>query len=127
MSGHWSEQYVGTAYADCDCAQLAQRVQREMFGRAIAMPSERDGGVFALSAQIQRLRDDYGTRTETPAEGDAVVTCQHGRLWHVGIYVVIGGEPYVLHAVRSAGQACLHKLRDLARWGFTVEGYYQWR
>lgn len=123
----WTDKYIGTPYTECDCAQLAQRVQREVFKRDIVLPSERDGGVFALSAQIQRLRDDYGSRTAQPVTGDAVVMLSSGRLWHIGVYVAVGGIPFVLHAVRTAGQTCLHKIRDLPKYGMTIEGYYQWK
>lgn len=126
-TSHWTNNYIGTPYRECDCAELAQRVQREVFWREIALPSERDGGVFALSAQIQRLRDDYGSRTEQPVDGDAVLMLGAGRLWHIGVYVETCDIAYVLHAIRSAGQACLHKLRDLQRMGFTVEGFYKWK
>ena len=123
----WTDKYIGTPYTECDCAQIAQRVQFERFDREITLPSERDGGVFALSAQIQRVRDDYGTPTDHPVEGDAVVMLAAGRLWHIGVYVVVGSTPHVLHALRNAGQTCLHKIRDLPMMGLAVEGYYQWK
>lgn len=126
---HWAEGYVGMAYipGELDCAVLAERVSREVFGRALALPHERaSGGPFALPAQIQAALADYAERTDTPEEGDGVLLRARGRLTHIGIYCRIQGEPYVLHAVRGAGQVLLHAVRRLPSVGFEVEGYYRW-
>lgn len=123
---HWSERYVGMPYAEADCAELAARVQREVFGRVILLPSERRPGLRGLTRQIETLKGDYATRTDSPADGDGVLMVSRGRIEHVGVYCEIGSAPYVLHAMRSAGQVVLHRARDLSHQGLTVEGYYQW-
>lgn len=124
---HWSERYVGIPYAEADCAELAARVQREVFAREIHIPTERGCGLRGLTRQIERLKDDYAARTDSPTEGDGVLMVSRGRLEHIGIYCDIAGTAYVLHAMRSAGQVVLHRIRDLAHQGLAVEGYYAWR
>jgi hypothetical protein len=123
---HWSIKYVGKPYAEADCAELAVEVQHVEFGRCIGLPCERFGGPFALSDQISRHQGDYAERTESPQDGDAVLMRARGRLNHIGIYCDIGGQPWVLHAMRNAGQTCLHPLADLEKLNLQVEGFYRW-
>ena len=127
MNPHWSESFVGLPYAQADCAALAARVQREVVGRDLALPGERAAGLRGLSTQIVELKADYAEPVEIPRDGDAVLMVARGRLQHVGVYCDIDGSPWVLHAVRNAGQTCLHRLCDLSRYGLTVEGYYRWK
>lgn len=126
---HWSAQYVGLPYVpdEHDCAALAERVQREVFGRDVHLPKERADGLRGLTQQIEALKLDYAERTETPVDGDAVLMVGRGRLDHIGVYCLIGGQPYVLHAMRRVGSVCLHRIRELHELGLTVEGYYRWK
>ncbi len=128
MAAHWSERYVGQPYVpgENDCAELAARVQREVFGREIRLPSERACGLRGLSAQIGAARDDYGAPTDAPEDGDAVLMTGRGRLSHVGVYCLIEDVPWVLHAMKRAGQVVRHRLRELPAQGLTVEGFYKW-
>jgi len=123
---HWSDRYLGLPYAEADCAELAARVQREVFGREIGLPSERDGGPFALSDRIAQHRGDYAEQVSRPRDGDAVLMRARGRLNHIGVYCDIGGEGWVLHALRNAAQACRHRVTDLPRHQLELEGYYRW-
>lgn len=135
-TAHWSQRYVGRNYAEAefDCADLARLVLREVFGREIRLPSERwyrgksgRARVRAMNEQILSCRDDYAARTETPGEGDAVLLLSRGRNDHIGLYCVIGAEPYVMHcADRPVGQAVLCRVRDLPARGYAVEGFYKW-
>jgi hypothetical protein len=59
-------------------------------------------------------------------DGDAVLM-KSGSLWHVGVYILLGGAPYVLHAMKNAQQVVRHRLRDLPNQGLTVEGFYKWK
>ncbi len=126
---HWAERYLGEPYieGENDCATLAARVQLEVFGRHIALPAERMSDYRGWSRQIQAHKDDYADPVEHPAEGDAVLMVGRGRLNHIGIYCELGEVPHVLHAMKSAGQVVLHRIRDLDRYGLAVEGYYRWR
>jgi hypothetical protein len=128
-AGHWSARYVGETYVvgTNDCAAFAVRVQQQMFGRDIHLPTARGLGARDWSKQIDALAEDYGIRTDTPVDGDAVLMRCRGHLSHIGIYCLIGNVPHVLHAMKNAGQVCLHRLRDLDKQGLWLEGCYRWK
>lgn len=124
---HWTSRYIGLPYAENDCAELAARVQREVFCRSVSLPTVRAAGLRGLTAQIEAEKDVYAERTDLPQDGDAVLMVGRGRLDHVGVYAAINGVPHVLHAMRNAGQVCLHRLRELEGIGLKVEGFYRWK
>ncbi len=134
--GHWSDAYVGLAYIEgaFDCGELARTVRADVFGRAIDLPTERGyrgltgvAKVKAMHAQIALCKDDYATPTDRPEDGDGVLLVSRGRVDHIGIYCLIGGEGWVLHATSGADQVVRTRVRELALYGYAVEGYYQWK
>lgn len=128
---HWAETYIGRQYADngADCAALACDVWREVFGHALpaGAATVRADSRLQRCRQIDQAIAEMLTPTEAPREGDVVLMKSAGRLEHVGVYVEINGERWVLHALRNAGHVVLHRLRDLPAQGLAVEGFYQWR
>lgn len=110
-----------------DCVALAAAVRREVFGQDVTLPSERWSGPFGRSAQLAGELSDYGVRTEAPVEGDAVLLVVLGRLQHIGVYCVIDGEPWVLHNASNFGAVVRQRLREMSRFGYTVEGFYKWK
>lgn len=133
---HWSDRYVRRRYVpgEFDCGELARLVQREVFGREIRLPSERDyelaGGTLerfrAMAAQIERGKDDVARRVDAPQEGDGVLLVSRGYRQHIGVHCCIHGERWVLHASDGSGQVQLQRERDLALRGLSIEGYYRW-
>ncbi len=136
MAAHWSASYVGREYVPgvFDCGELARLVNREVFGREIRLPAERDyvqagsprEKFAAMAAQIQRLKDDIARRVDAPEEGDAVLLFARGYRQHVGVACLIAGERWVLHCSDGSGRVQLQRERDLAVRGLMVEGYYKW-
>ena len=126
---HWTDPYIGLPYVEGegDCAALAVRVQREVFGREIVLPTTHACGVRAQTVQIAALRDDYAERLPAPVEGCGVLMQCRGRFSHIGLFAAIGGEGWVLHAMQNARMVVLHRVRDLPRHGLALEGYYAWR
>lgn len=114
--GHWTDRYVGLPYVEgeCDCASLTERVQREQFGREIALPSARADNHRGWSEQIRQHRDDYVLPTRAPVEGDLVLMIGRGYLNHIGTLVLVEGVHYVLHAMYAARQVCMHRVARLA-------------
>lgn len=133
---HWAERYVGRQYVEgkFDCADMARLVQKEVFGRDVAIPGSRDyadkvgvGRLRAMEEQIAREIGNVVTRTDSPREGDGVLLIARGYREHIGIYCLIGTEPYILHAATGYNQAVLSKVRDLEMFhGMKIEGYYRW-
>lgn len=126
---HWTERYVGRPYVkdDLDCGGWVERILREQFGRAVDLPKERAQGLRPRSRQIDQERARFIAATAEPVDGDCVLMIGRGDLWHIGLFVRIQGEARVLHAMEGFGQVVLHRVRDLAALGLTLEGYYQWR
>ena len=126
---HWSERYIGRPYSSTnDCAQLAFDVRCEVFGSIPEhlLSLERERTSLTRARQMDTLVHDLGTPTTTPEEGDAVLMLVRGRASHIGIYCSPNGVPSVLHAMKNAKQAVLHRLVDLPRLLLAVEGYYKW-
>lgn len=124
---HWTDRYVGTLYDEADCAELCARVAREVFGRAVQLPTDRTGAGRDL-VRMGQLMTDFVVPVDRPAEG-AVVVLRHGvdkRLWHVGTLTRISGEEWVLHAVRNHGSAIMTRVRELRQLLLHVDGYYKW-
>lgn len=128
---HWSAKYIGQPYAThtADCARLLSRVRSEQFGLPVPTDIEVDRAASRLGRvwQMTDLVSEYGEKTETPTDGDAVLMLCRGRPSHVGVYCIVNGEPSVLHAMENAGMVVLHRIRELNRVFLTVEGYYSWK
>lgn len=133
---HWSDRFVGVPYVEetFDCGELARTVRAEVFGQPIELPRERDyagkrgvARVRAMRDQIAAHRDDYATPTVTPCDGDGVLLQSRGRLDHIGLYCLIGGEAWVLHAAAGIDQVVRTRVRQLELSGYRLEGYYRWK
>lgn len=128
---HWSEKYIGQSYAPhtADCARLLSRVRTEQFALPVPTDIEVDRAASRLGriGQMQDLVSEFGVKTDTPKEGDAVLMLSRGRPSHIGVYCVVNGEPSVLHAMENAGMVVLHHIRELPRIFLLVEGYYTWK
>ena len=121
--------YVGRAYVPgvYDCAHLAADVQREVFGRAIHLPTRHAKGRAGQAAQINAHRT-LAEHVQAPVHGGAVLftSCgDGGELWHIGT-VFVRAEPWVLHNSAVMGSACLQRLKDFPARGQRIEGFYKW-
>jgi hypothetical protein len=126
-----AQAFVGMPYVpgQFDCADLAVRVQRDIFGHAIALPAHGHTRQ-AQGAQIQALRLDLAQPVDAPHTGCAVVLTRGdsaGTLWHIGTVFVDSLQTWVLHNSQHLRSAALQRLDWLQRTGFVVEGYYKWK
>ncbi len=77
------ERYVGLPYSalTMDCADLVLLVERELFGRTVALPGRRPRPLDPveqgpmLNAYVREL----AVRTELPSAGDLVLMLDHGQ------------------------------------------------
>ena len=122
-----AQAYVGTPYVEgeCDCADLAVKVQAELFGRAIALPAHHARGRATQAAQINRLAGVLARQIDEPVTG-AGVLLSGGGLWHIGTVFMHQGDVWVLHNSASMGSAALWQLPMFSRRGMQLEGYYAW-
>ena len=128
VSPHWSAGYIGLPWVlgASDCACLAVRVQREVFGREIGLPTDRCGAAGDWAARIADLAADYATPIAEPHEGCGVLVRVLGADCHFGTAARIAGEWWVLHTLERHG-AVLHRARDFRRLGMRIEGWWAWR
>lgn len=129
-----AEQYVGTPYlpGEFDCADLAAKVQWEVFGRLVGLPAQRSRprGVMGQAREIRALQGAVAERIEAPVTGCGVLmfeASEQGQRWHIGTAFVAGGETWVLHNSVTMGGALLQRLADLQRLGLQLDGFYAWR
>lgn len=128
LAPHWTAHYVGLPWVlgESDCACLAVRVQREVFGREVGLPTERAADAGAWERTIADLSADYATPVAEPHEGCGVLVRVLGADCHIGTATRIGGEWWVLHTLERHG-AMVHRARDFRRLGLRIEGWYAWR
>jgi hypothetical protein len=127
--------YVGMPYVEgeFDCADLAQLVQREVFGRVIALAPDRRRplGTAGQRAMILSMRDELATPVAVPFTGcGALFTEQNakgGQEYHIGTVCLYGGQTWILHNSWALGGVQMTELHRLQRWGMKLEGYYAWK
>lgn len=124
---HWSEDYIGKPYrrGEYDCASLAVEVLRDVFNRDIPDYGERH---HMMVEQYAALGEELARRTKrlkSPYEGCLVQVSISNRIRHIGVYCVIDREPWVLHNIRRYG-AIITRVKDMPKFGWRIEGYYEW-
>jgi hypothetical protein len=134
---HWSDRFVGMRYVpdEFECGDFAVRVQREVFGREIRLPTGRLPGAMGRARKLAEHRDEFAQRIDEHAavEGDGVLINTRGLDQHIGVLCEIGGERWVMHnlsvaenAARYCGQVVRHRLREMVARGYKIEGFYRW-
>ena len=126
---HWSDSYVGLAYQPetGDCAALAERVAREVFGKVVGLPTSHATTYREQAKQILELQDSYATKIDAPVDGCPALFIGRGRLCHIGVVCLIANEVFILHADQSAGYVIRQRLRDMTRIHWKLEGVYAWK
>lgn len=133
-----AERYVGTPYleGEFDCADLAQRVQWEVFGRLVELPTHRarPAGAMGQKREIRKWQDVLAIGIAAPQTGCGVLMFEPSAssgsdvlLWHIGTVFVDGPDVWVLHNSAAMGSALLQRLPDMRCQGMRVEGFYAWR
>jgi len=110
-----------------DCAVLAERVAREVLGKAIGLPTSHATGYQEQAKQIAELKGDYADKIDAPIDGQPVLLIGRGHDCHIGVMCWIANEWWVLHANQSFGAVTRERLRALTRIHFKLEGFYQWK
>lgn len=130
MPGHWAEKYVGTPWTNRhNCCWLARKVLREEFGRDVHIP----GTVVRRSLSQEQiyalLASELGTPVDEPEEPDCTLMRTKGDRvsahYHLGLYVAVGNEAWVLHSIENLG--CLFQpMERLRRMQLEVVRFYRW-
>jgi hypothetical protein len=112
-----------------DCGDFFMLAQERLFHRNIVLPGKRERGARG-QATLGTLSLQYAERTESPVEGDIVLTRTFGdpRPTHIGVYVMLDYQPYMLHCNdRPFPVSRCDKIADLIGHGLIIEGYYTWK
>lgn len=127
------EALVGIPYCArrMDCADLAIRVQAEVFGRTVHLPGKRPRPLrdaeqaHAIAAYAEQL----AAPVKCPRDGDAVLMREPGQAvaGHIGTYFFINYTPMVLHTSHALGASVLHRVQDLGGYGLRIEGFFRWK
>lgn len=123
---HWSDGYLDIPYRELNCAELVERVLREQLGRDLHFPLRENNNLFHQSALITAYARDFAIPIATPSDGCAVVLLARGRMAHVGLYCLIGGVGYVLHADSSFGSSTRPPMTRMVPPRYRIEGFYEW-
>lgn len=125
---HWSEKYIGLPYEPgiADCMVLAERVANEVLGIYPGIPTTHETSLRGQAEQLARLKADYAVQVDAPIDAQPVLFVARGRFYHCGVVALIGGETLVLHNDSFAGMVICQRLRDMTRWAYKFEGFYEW-
>lgn len=123
----WWEKYIGQPYipVDGDCMALAEQVATQETGRVFNVP-EHTTGLRAQARQIERHKDEYARKVDKPKDCNPVLFLCRKRFYHIGVSAFINNEDYVLHNDEQHGSVVLTRLRDMQRFGYEFEGFYEW-
>lgn len=127
------QDYVGREYRVglYDCAHLVADVQKDLFGREIALPGHHPMGTAGQRKVINAMRDELAVKIEVPFPGCAVLlasfTDDGHEVLHIGTVALRNGEEWVLHNSAHFGSAQFKRLAELTRMGLVWKGWYAWR
>ena len=123
----WYEKYLDMPYKpiDGDCMALAELVAREYLGVEVNAP-QHEVGLRAQARQISATKDSLAERTDTPKDGYPVLFSCRSRFYHIGVYVHLNYEPWILHNDERLGKVVITPLRQMAIQGYELEGFYKW-
>lgn len=122
----WVKKYLSIQYKDMNCSKFVEHVLREQFHRDYEFPQTK-GSIFEQSALIKKSLPSFCEKTNNPCDGDLVLMHGMRRMCHVGLYLKIKGQSYVLHCEKKMTCAALHSFADIFKYGYTVEGVYKWQ
>lgn len=122
---HYLEKYLSISYKDMNCSKFVEHILNDHFKKNISFPQS-EGFIFRQSEQIKENLPSFCIETEDPRDGDLVLMRGIRRMSHVGLYVQIKKEHYVIHTEARLRTAALHKIKDLYLYGYGLEGFYTW-
>jgi hypothetical protein len=122
---HWSDPYVDIPYAQLDCAELVEKVLREVFSREIRFPRKQSSHLVHRSRLITRHTADFARPVAAPFDGAGVLIFARGRVAHVALYCAIAEQGFILHSDSSFGASIRQPLQRVAT-THRIEGFYAW-
>ena len=122
---HWCRKYLQIKYDQMNCSKFVEHVLRDHFKKDFQFPQSQ-GTLFNQSVQIKESLPQFCVETLEPKDGDLVLMHGARRMCHVGMFIKIGRKKFVLHTESRLKCAALHEINYLAKYGYSVGGYYAW-
>lgn len=126
---NWSCKYIGLSYDDYNCAEFVKLVLKKELKIDLMFPFDMPVRIDKQSDEIKKQLKYYvdDTPIEKPVDFDMVVMSARKRFCHIGLFVRINGQAYVLHLIGTLALSSLHRIVDLNRIGVKLEGFYKWK
>lgn len=121
------DRFCGLPYCErtFDCADLVALVQRELYGKHIALPGRAARERAPVATAQRALSGEIACGITEAEAGDGDVVLMHSDTMHLGVLFVIAGERWVLHAFANVGYTALQRVSELRQLGVRIEGYYR--
>ena len=125
-----AQRYVNLDYVvgEFDCADLAALIQKELFGKVLAIPANHRLGRRGQIAQISSLKDEVAEKVVLPQSGDLALFinfAESQESWHIGTVFLKGQEIWVLHNSFRLKSSVLWRLDKFPVNGLRLEGFYR--
>lgn len=122
------EQYVGIPYNLMNCADLALKVQSDLYDKKYPDYKKPEGETpFLLSKAVKENLSSYTKEIDEPVEGCLILMKCRNRICHIGTYFEKNNRGFVLHTSDSFGSSIITSIANLHKYFISVEGFYQWR
>lgn len=127
MKARELDRFCGLPYCarTFDCADLVALVQRELYGKHIALPGRAARERAPVATAQRALSGEIACGIAEAEAGDGDVVLMHSDTMHLGVLFVIAGERWVLHAFANVGYTALQRVSELRQLGVRIEGYYR--
>lgn len=122
---HWSDPYIDIPHAELDCAELVEKVLREVFCRDIRFPRRRSAHLAHRARLITTHTADFARPVDVPFDGSGVLIFARGRIAHIGLYCDIAGQGFILHSDSSFGTSIRQPVNRVTA-THRIEGFYAW-
>lgn len=124
---HWSDPFVDVPYPQANCGELVERALLAGYGRVVQFPKlERPDEPFHRAAVITTHVADFARPIAKPHDGCGVLLLAHNRMAHIGLYIVIDGQPHLLHTDSTFGASTRVPMFRVQPPRYRIEGFYAW-
>lgn len=126
---HWSCKYIGLLYSDYNCAEFIKLIIKKELGVDLILPQDLPNRIDKQSQLINNKVYEYIelNSDEKNKDFDLVLMSARRRFCHIGLFVIINNESYVLHSIGTKTRSCLHRIKDLNLHSISCEGVYKWK
>lgn len=121
----WVKNYIGIPFTPYNCAAFVEKILKEQFNCPLKFPQtthNRSRDIDLIKQEICKLK-----KTDNPQDGDVVLMDGYREACHVGVYLNVNNVPSVLHSDVTMKTSVLHKISDISKYRYYLNGFYTWR